>query len=224
LSRVYFAKSGRSSTAEDALRITHDMITAIYAVAVVTVINLKFADRSHTINNIIEYADALIFKLSCVWIQLAHELYLAVEHGPQVLNDKLDKAGFSSLHATTIGYIRKESWKSSTFTDSQSLQAYNDTITMIGDDDEVFIDHSGIRIFIEATAESQSRHVPIRWTSNVTTKLISCGINSKHRLKQVIEDDTINTIIVNEGKPKFNKITISGMKLSLKLDFFQGRS
>jgi hypothetical protein len=214
----------RINTAEDALEVTRDTITAIFAVAV-TVINHKFSDRSHTINNIIEYADALLFKLRSVQMHSATELYDIVEHGPHALNDKLASAGFSRLHTTTVEYIKKECGKSSTYTNRESIQAYSDTITMIGDDDDVnFIDTSGVRIFVEATAKAQARHVPIRWSNNVTHKLISCGINSKHRLKQVIDDGTINTIIANNGKPKFNKITISGMKSVLESDFHQGRS
>jgi hypothetical protein len=50
---------------ERTLRVTRDKVTAVYAVAVV-VINKKFKalNRVHTINNIIEYANALICKFN----------------------------------------------------------------------------------------------------------------------------------------------------------------
>jgi hypothetical protein len=50
---------------ERTLCVTRDKVTAVYAVAVV-VINKKFkaSNRVHTINNIIEYADALICKFN----------------------------------------------------------------------------------------------------------------------------------------------------------------
>jgi hypothetical protein len=50
---------------EGTLCVTRDKVTAVYAVAVV-LINKKFkvANRVHTINNIIEYADALICKFN----------------------------------------------------------------------------------------------------------------------------------------------------------------
>jgi hypothetical protein len=65
-----------------------DKITAIFAVAV-AVIDIKFTGRPHTINNVIEYADALIFKLSTIDIHSAQQLYLAVKDGHQVINNKL---------------------------------------------------------------------------------------------------------------------------------------
>ena len=88
---------------------------------------------------------------------------------------------------------------------------------MIGDDDDInFPDHSGIRVFIEATATLQRRRAPIRWTNNVTHKLISCGISSKWRLRETIQDGTLNDIIDGKGKPRFNKITISGIETTMK--------
>jgi hypothetical protein len=113
--------------------------------------------------------------------------------------------------------------KSSNFTENQSVRAYNDTIVMIGEDDKLnFDDHSGVRVIIEATATLQSHHVPTRWTNNVTAKLISCGIQSVPRLREAIRNETLNVIISGKGKPKFNKVTISGIESTLELDFQQG--
>jgi hypothetical protein len=95
-----------------------------------------------------------------------------VKDGHQVINNKLSQAGHSKLKISTISLLRKESIKSSNFTDNQSVCAYNNTIAMIGEDDKVnFDDHSGIRVIISATATLQSHHVPVRWTNNVTAKL-----------------------------------------------------
>jgi hypothetical protein len=47
------------SEAEATLHVTRDKITAVFAVAV-AVTDIKFTDRPHTINNVIEYADALM--------------------------------------------------------------------------------------------------------------------------------------------------------------------
>jgi hypothetical protein len=65
-----------------------DQITAIFAVAV-AVIDIKFTGCPHTINNVIEYADALIFKLSTINIHSAQQLHLIVKDGHQVINNKL---------------------------------------------------------------------------------------------------------------------------------------
>jgi hypothetical protein len=211
----------RLSPAEEELQVTRDAITAVYAVAVT-----KFKDRSHTINNIIEYADALLFKLSTVEIHSATQLHSVVENGSDIINNKLASAGHSKLHQDTIDLIRKESWKSSCFTERQSLCAYDDTINMIGDDDAFnFPDHSGIRAIIELTTKLQRRRASVRWTNNVTHKLISCGIRSKWQLKETIRDGTLNDVIASKSKNRFNKITISGIDTIMKShpDFHQGR-
>jgi hypothetical protein len=75
----------------------------------------------------------------------------------------LAEAGYSKLHLSTINLLCKESFRMSNCTEHQSIHWYNDTITMIGDDDEVnFTDFPEIRAVINATATSQLRHVPIR--------------------------------------------------------------
>jgi hypothetical protein len=61
-----------------------DKLTAIFAVAK-AIIDIKFTGHPHTINNVIEYADALIFKLSTINIHSAQQLYLAVKDGHQVI-------------------------------------------------------------------------------------------------------------------------------------------
>jgi hypothetical protein len=170
-----------------------DKITAAFAVAV-AVIDIKFTGRPHTINNVIEYADALIFKLSTINIHSAQQLYLAVKDGHEVINNMLSQAGHSKLKINTISLLRKESLKSSNFTDNQSVCAYNKMITMIGEDDKVnFDDHSRIRVIISATATLQSRNVPVHWINNVTAKLIGSGICSVARLREVIQNETLNS-------------------------------
>jgi hypothetical protein len=213
---------------ERTLCVTCDKVTAVYAVAVV-VINKKFnaLNRVHTINNIIEYADALICKFNNLGLASARSLYLALEYGPDRINNMLAEAGYSKLHLSTINLLRKESFRKSNCTERQSIQWYNDTIIMIGDDDEVnFTDFPKIGAVIKDTATSQGRHVPIRWVNNVTAKLASSGILSISKLRDVINRGTINTIIARKGKPGFNKITISGIQSALDLsqDFQQGRS
>jgi hypothetical protein len=213
---------------ERTLCVTHDKVTAVYAVAVV-VINKKFkaSNRVHTINNIIEYADALICKFNNLGLASARVLYLVLENGPDRINNMLAEAGYSKLHLSTINLLRKESFRTSNCTERQSICWYNDTITMIGDDDDVnFTDFPEIRAVIKATAKSQGRHVPIRWVNNVTAKLASSGILSISKLRDAINRGTINTIIARKGKPGFNKITISGIQSTLELsqDFRQGRS
>jgi hypothetical protein len=63
----------------------------------------------------------------------------------------------------------------------------------------------------------------VRWTNNVTAKLIGSGICSVMRLRKVIQNETLNVIISKRGKPKFNKVTIIGIDSTLKSDFHQGR-
>jgi hypothetical protein len=213
---------------ERKLCVTHDKVTAVYAVAV-GVINKKFkaANRVHTINNIIEYADALICKFNNLGIASARVLYLALEHGPERINNMLAEAGYSKLHLSTIDLLRKESFRTSNCTKRQSICWYNDIITMIGDDDEVnSTDFPEIRAIIKATATSQGRHIPTRWVNNVTAKLTASGIISTSMHSDAINRGTINTIIARRGKPGFNKITISGIQSELELgqDFRQGRS
>jgi hypothetical protein len=67
--------------------VTRDKVTAVYAVAVV-VINKKFkaSNRVHTINNIIEYVDALICKFNNLGLASARMIYLALEHGSERIN------------------------------------------------------------------------------------------------------------------------------------------
>jgi hypothetical protein len=148
---------------EQTLCVTRDKVTAVYDVAVV-IINKKFkaSNRVHTINNIIEYEDALICKFNNLGLASARVLYLALEHGPDRINNMLVEAGYSKLHLSTINLLRKESFRTSNCTERQSIRWYNDTITMIGDDDDVNItDFPEIRTVIKATATSQGRHVPI---------------------------------------------------------------
>jgi hypothetical protein len=96
---------------ERTLCVTRDKVTAVYAVAVI-VINKKFeaSNRVHTINNIIEYADALICKFNNLGLASARALYLALEHGPDRINNMLAEAGYSKLHLSTIDLLRKESF------------------------------------------------------------------------------------------------------------------
>jgi hypothetical protein len=184
-------------------------VTAVYAVAVV-VINKKFkaSNRVHTINNIIEYADALICKFNNLGLASARSLYLALEHGPDRINNMLEEAGYSKLHLSTINLLRKESFRTSNCTERQSICWYNDTIIMIGDDDEVnFTDFPGIRAIIKATATSQGWHVPIRWINNVTAKLALSGILSTSKLR-----DEINSFqaMVPLTAPLFGVIFLRG--------------
>jgi hypothetical protein len=213
---------------EQTLCVTRDKVTAIYAVAVV-VINKKFkaSNRVHTINNIIEYADALICKFINLGLASARELYLTLENGPDRINNMLAEAGYSKSHLSTINLLCKGSFRTSNCTERQSIRWYHNTITMIGDDDEVnFTDLPEIRAVIKDTAKSQGRHVPIRWVNNVIAKLASSGILSVSKLRDAINSGTFNTIIARKGKPGFNKITISGIQSTLELsqDFRQGRS
>jgi hypothetical protein len=173
---------------ERTLCVTRDKVTTVYAVTVV-VINKKFkaANCVHTINNIIEYADALICKFNNLGLASARMFYLALEHGPKRINNMLAEAGYSKLHLSTIDLLRKESFRTSNCTERQSIRWYNDTITMIGDDDEVnSTDFPEIRAIIKATATSQGWHVPIRWVNNVTAKLTASGILSTSMLRDAI--------------------------------------
>jgi hypothetical protein len=213
---------------ERTLCVTRDKVTAVYAVVVV-VINKKFkaSNHVHTINNIIEYADALICKFNNLGLASARELYLALENGPNRINNMLAEAGYFKLHLSTINLLCKESFRTSNCTERQSICWYNDTITMTGDDDGVnFTDFPEIRAVIKATATSQGQHVPIRWVNNVTAKLASSGIMSILKLRDAINRGTINTIIARKGKPGFNNITINGIQSALEFsqDFQQGRS
>jgi hypothetical protein len=188
-------------------------VTAAYAVAVV-VINKKFKalNRVHTINNIIEYADALICKLNNLGLASARSLYLALEHGPNRINNILAEAGYSKLHLSTINLLRKESFRTSNCTERQSIRWYNGTIIMIGDDDEVnFTDFPEIRANIKATATSQGRNVPIQWVNNVTAKLASSGILSPSKLRDVINR---TLAMVPLAAPRFGVLFFGGVSPS----------
>jgi hypothetical protein len=91
---------------EQTLCVTRDKVTAVYAVTVV-VINKKFKASNcvHTINNIIEYVDALICKFNNLGLASARELYLALEHSPNRINNMLTEAGYSKLHMSTINLL-----------------------------------------------------------------------------------------------------------------------
>jgi hypothetical protein len=69
----------------------------------------------------------------------------------------------------------------SSCTEAQSARYYNNTILTIGQDDSADpMVAFGIRDIIQATAEMQMRHAPIRWTNKVTAKLIaSKGVLNK---------------------------------------------
>jgi hypothetical protein len=184
-------------------------VTAVYAVAVI-VINKKFKAENLYI---IEYTDALICKFNNLGLASARVLYLALENGPKRINNMLVGAGYSKLLWSTVELLRKISFRTSNF-----VPTYNDTITMIGDDDEVnFTDFPRIRTIIEATATSQGRHVPIWWVNNVTAKLVASGILSTSKLRDAINRGNINTIIARKGRPGFNTITISGIQAELEL-------
>jgi hypothetical protein len=103
---------------ERMLCVTRDKVTAVYAVAV-GVINKKFkaSNRVHTIGNIIEYADAFICKFNNLGLTSARELYLALENGPDMINNMLAEAGYSKLHLSTINLLRKESFRTSNCTE-----------------------------------------------------------------------------------------------------------
>jgi hypothetical protein len=108
----------------------------------------------------------------------------------------LAEAEYSKLHLSTIDLLHKESFRTSNCTKRQSICWYNDTSTMIGDDDEVnSTDFPKIRAIIKATATSQGRHVPTRWVNNVTAKLTASGILSTSMLRDAINRDNINTIV-----------------------------
>jgi hypothetical protein len=169
----------------------------------------------------------LICKFNNLGLASARVLYLALKNGPDRINNMLAEAGYSKLHLYIINLLRKESFRTSNCAERQSIRWYNDTITMIGDDDDVnFTDLPEIRAIIKETTTSQGRHVPIRWVNNVTAKLASSGILSISKLRDAINSGTINTIIARKGKPGFNKMTISGIQSTLELsqDFRQGRS
>jgi hypothetical protein len=139
----------------------------------------------------------------------------------------LAEAGYSKLHLSTIDLLRKEAFRTSNCTKRQSIRWYNDTIMMIGDDDEVnSTDFPEIRAVIKSTATSQGHHDPTRWVNNVTAKLTASGILSTSMLRDAINRGNINNIVAQNGKPGFNKITISGIQLELEVgkDFRQGRS
>jgi hypothetical protein len=135
-------------------------VISVYDVAVV-VINKKYKALNR-VHFIVEYADALICKFNNLGLASARSLYLALEHGPDRINNMLAEAGYSKFHLSTINLLRKELFRTSNCTERQSIRWYNDTIIMIGDDDEVnFTYFPEIRAVIKATATSQGRHVPI---------------------------------------------------------------
>ena len=212
------------SQKHDALKVTRDTVTAVFA-ASTTIISRKFASKAqaHTINNIIDYADALLCKFRNINITTATELHNAVKDDHVIINTKLHASGHPKLHTSTIDELRKESWKASSCTEAQSARYYNNTILSIGQDDLADpMDAFGIRDIIQATAEMQMRHAPIRWTNKVTAKLIASGIKSPQALDDAVANGTLNTIIEKSRFPALHKISIHGIQKVL--DFHQGRS
>ena len=212
------------SQKHDALKVTRDTITAIFA-ASTTIINRKFASKAQapTINHIIDYADALLCKFRDINITTATELHNAIKDDHVIINTKLHASGHPKLHTSTIDELRKESWRTSSCTEAQSARYYNETILTIGQDDSADpMDAFGIRDIIQATAEMQMRHAPIRWTNKVTAKLIASGIKSPQALDVAVANGTLNTIIEKSRFPALHKISIHGIRKVL--DFQQGRS
>jgi NurA-like 5'-3' nuclease len=212
------------SQKHDALKVTRDTVTAVFA-ASTTIINRKFASKAQapTINHIIDYADALLCKFRNISITTATELHNAVKDDHVIINTKLHASGHPKLHTSTIDELRKESWRASSCTEAQSARYYNNTILTIGQDDSADpMDLFGIRDIIQATAEMQMRHAPIRWTNKVTAKLIASGIKSPQALDDAVANGTLNTIIEKSRFPALHKISIHGIRKVL--DFHQGRS
>jgi hypothetical protein len=212
------------SQKHDALKVTRDTVIAVFA-ASTTIINRKFASKAqaHTINHIIDYADALLCKFRNINITTATELHNAIKDDHVIINTKLHASGHPKLHTSTIDELRKESWRASSCTEAQSARYYNNTILTIGQDDSADpMDAFGIRDIIQATAEMQMRHAPIRWTNKITAKLIASGIKSPQALDDAVANGTLNTIIEKSRFPALHKISIHGIRKVL--DFQQGRS
>lgn len=212
------------SQKHNVLKVSRDIITAVFA-ASTTIINRKFASKaqSHTINHIIDYGDALLCKFRNINIATAAQLHSIIKDDHVIINTRLHASGHPKLHTSTIDELRKESWRTSSCTEAKSARYYNETILAIGQDDSADpMDAFGIRDIIQATAEMQMRHAPIRWTNKVTAKLIASGIKSPQALDDAVANGTLNTIIEKSRFPALHKISIHGIRKVL--DFQQGRS
>jgi hypothetical protein len=200
------------------------MVTAVFA-ASMTIITRKFATKSqpHSINHVIDYADAVLCKLKDIDIHSAHDLSLVIEDGHTVINTMFHSAGHPKLHRATVNELRKESNRTKLCSEADSNRYYNEIITAIGSDGDADpSDNNGIRDIIEGTAVAQLRHAPIRWTNKITAKLIACGINTPQSLDHAIRNGTLNNTIETNGSPALHKITVRGIKQTM--DFRQGRS
>jgi hypothetical protein len=206
------------------LKVIRNTITAVFA-ASTTITTRKFASKTqaHTINHIIDYADALLCKFRDINIITATELHDAIKDDHVIINTRLHASGHPKLHTSTIDELRKESWRTSRCTETQSVRYYNEIISAIGQDDSAEpTDAFGIREIIQATAEMQMRHAPIRWTNKVTAKLIASGIKTPQALDDAVANGTLNATIKKSRFPALNKISIHGIQKVL--DFWQGRS
>jgi hypothetical protein len=201
-----------------------NMVTAVFATSM-TIITRKFATKSqsHSINHVIDYADAILCKLKDIDIHSAHDLSLVIEDGHTMINTMLHSAGHPKMHRATVDELHKESNRTKVCSEADSNRYYNEIITAIRlDDDADPSDDNGIRDIIEGTAITQLRHAPIRWTNKITVKLITCGINTPQSLDYAIRNGTLNSTIEMNGDPALHKITIRGIKQTM--DFRQGRS
>ena len=173
-------------------------------------------------NNIVDYADALLCKLKDINISSTSDLRVTANDHMN-LNNILHIKGHPKLHRGTIALLLSEA--TNTLGCSNNLERYNDLITKIGPDDAPeAADGHGIRSIIETVASSQMRHSPIRWTNKVTSKLIDCGMITPGILQKEIKAGTLNDRIdmYCGGRSILNKISIRGIKD--ELDFRQGRS
>jgi hypothetical protein len=133
-----------------ALEVTRNTITAVFTASTI-IITRKFASKAQalTINHIIDYADALLYKLRDINITTATELHDTIKDDHVIINTRLHASGHPKLHTSTIDELRKDSWRTSTCTEAQSARYYNETILAIGQDDSAEpMDTFGIREII----------------------------------------------------------------------------
>ena len=161
-------------------------------------------------NNIIDHADALLAKLNDVSINTVPVLLSTIKDGHVTINRILQEAGHAKFTRTTIEYLRIEGNR--TEVSNNNPTRYQLLLNDIGIDDEPEApDGAGVRVIVEAVAASQSRHNPVRWSNEVTAKIIGSGIKSPTLLCNEIRTGHLNERIRDNGYSAFNKVTIRGL-------------
>jgi hypothetical protein len=182
--------------------------------------------------SIIDYSDALRFKLKCIGIHNVDDLNTILSNKTDIvamtyLKNKLNSLGLKGILVDTIKILRKETIRSLDHGRHNSLR-YHTMNMEIGTDAmmETFPpDNTLLHHVVSAVAINQSRRKPNRWVNKITHKLIDAGITSIQQLESKLDSNSLNNHLAELNMPTLHAITIMGfIRILGTADFRQGRS